>query len=215
MLQVPPCHVLRIFVDAGLLLENNIWYDNVLRSVGSLAAVRLLLEKKRGNVLERRDSLGGGAVWGGGGDRSGGSAAGDINALSSSNVTALHIATSHRYMEIVKLLLLVPAQPLVPPPIPPNLTFPVFRMGRTPTRSLAAAAVHWSFVCSRLWHRCMTLAEAMNHLGRSQVLRLDTLQLAARACLFLTPSCCSRCVTGFSPRVPWRTFDSKRQISFA
>jgi hypothetical protein len=107
-------------VDAGLFFENNLWCDNVLRSLGSLAAVRLLLEKKRGNALDRRESLGGGAGWGGGGDRSVGSAAGDINAFSSSNFTALHIATSHRYMEIVKLLLLVPTQPLTPPPMPPT-----------------------------------------------------------------------------------------------
>lgn len=78
--------------------------------MGSLSAVRLLLDRKRGNALENRDSLGG-AGRGVGGDRSGVSAASDINALSSSNFTALHIATRHRFMEIVKLLLLVPTPP--------------------------------------------------------------------------------------------------------
>ena len=83
--------------------------------MGSLSAVRLLLDRKRGNPLENRDSLGG-AGRGVGGDRSGVSAASDINALSSSNFTALHIATRHRFMEIVKLLLLVPTPPHLCPP---------------------------------------------------------------------------------------------------
>jgi hypothetical protein len=83
--------------------------------MGSLSAVRLLLDRKRGNALEHRDSLGG-AGRGVGGDRSGVSAASDINALSSSNFTALHIATRHRFMEIVKLLLLVPTPPHHCPP---------------------------------------------------------------------------------------------------
>jgi ankyrin repeat protein len=76
--------------------------------MGSLFAVRLLLDKKRENPLERRDSIGGGGR-GFGGDRSAGSATCDVNAFSSNKYTALHIATRHRYMEIVKVLLQVPS----------------------------------------------------------------------------------------------------------
>ena len=43
------------------------------------------------------------------GDRSAGSATCDVNAFSSNKYTALHIATRHRYMEIVKVLLQVPS----------------------------------------------------------------------------------------------------------
>ena len=87
--------------------------DTVLRSMGSLAAVRLLLEKKRGS-----DSAGGAGGRSSGGDRSVIGPACDVNAFSSSKCTALHIATRHRYMEIVKLLLQVPCKFFRPPPSP-------------------------------------------------------------------------------------------------
>jgi ankyrin repeat protein len=81
--------------------------------MGSLAAVRLLLEKKRGS-----DSAGGAGGRSSGGDRSVIGPACDVNAFSSSKCTALHIATRHRYMEIVKLLLQVPCKFFRPPPSP-------------------------------------------------------------------------------------------------
>jgi hypothetical protein len=67
--------------------------------MGSLFAVRMLLDK-------RRDPIGGGSR-GVSVDRSGGNATCDVNAFSSNKYTALHIATRHRYMEIVRVLLQV------------------------------------------------------------------------------------------------------------
>ena len=87
---------------------NGSLHNIIACSMGSLFAVRLLLDKKRENPLERRDSIGGGGR-GFGGDRSAGSATCDVNAFSSNKHTALHIATRHRYMEIVKVLLQVPS----------------------------------------------------------------------------------------------------------
>ena len=117
MLQVtPPC---RIAVGA-LLLKMACVFFKILCSMGSLSAVRMLLDKRRENTRERRDSIGGGG-WGGG--IGGGGAVCDVNAYSGSGsssyskCTALHIATRHRHMEIVKLLLQVPCPSPRPPPL--------------------------------------------------------------------------------------------------
>ena len=153
--------------------------DDVICSMGSLPAVRLLLEKKWGNAVERqdaagRDSLGSGAVGRGiAGDRSGASGPSDINAVSSSKVTALHIAARHRYMEIVKLLLLVPSQPSSPSP--PTLPLPTPPL--PPISSLSFSTSHF---ISLEWGQCQ----------RADWRRLQcTRALSAARCS--APPCCT------------------------
>ncbi len=167
--------------------------DDVICSMGSLPAVRLLLEKKWGNAVERqdaagRDSLGSGAVGRGiAGDRSGASGPSDINAISSSKVTALHIAARHRYMEIVKLLLLVPSHPSPPlpppptppppPPLPPPPTPPLPLPPPLPISSLSFSNSHFT---SLEWGQCQ----------RADWRRLQrTRALSAARCS--APPCCT------------------------
>ena len=180
MLQVtPPC---RIAVGA-LLLKMACVFFKILCSMGSLSAVRMLLDKRRENTRERRDSIGGGG-WGGG--IGGGGAVCDVNAYSGSGsgsyskCTALHIATRHRHMEIVKLLLQVPCPSPRPPPPSHSPPSPISRTGHMSTPWLVTVAVHLPCVCSPLLLRRhkrqqpqLRVGEGAGRLGCLQV-RLDS-----------------------------------------
>lgn len=212
----------RIFVAGAEAFFGNVClyllrYLTLLFSMGSLAAVRMLLEKKRAS-----DSSGGAGGRGSGGDRSAIGPACDVNAFSSSKCTALHIATRHRYMEIVKLLLQVHFQLfyavlLLPPASPPPFLMSLIRTGRTPTCSQATAAAHLHFVCSLRFHRHSLHRQrrrnrpaAMRLPGQSQVtvvLSTVSSSVATRCCISCSFFHCVSCIVGFSTRFSWGSFD--------